>query len=59
MQLLGGAGHDIWRLQPFHIQRLMIFGFASQVLYAMSLGMLKISICWMLQRIFFVKKFKV
>lgn len=59
MVLLGGAGHDVDNLQGFHLEKLMKYGFASQVIYAFSLGSLKISICLMLQRIFFVKRFKV
>ncbi|KAL0932859.1 uncharacterized protein CTRU02_211822 [Colletotrichum truncatum] len=59
MQFLGGAGHHVVLLQPWHIEKLMKFGYASQVVYALSLGSLKISICWMLQRIFFVKPFKI
>ncbi|KAI3542584.1 integral membrane protein [Colletotrichum filicis] len=58
MLFLGGAGHHVSELQPWHIEKLMKFGYASQVVYAVSLGSLKISICWMLQRIFFVRPFK-
>ncbi|KAK7446482.1 integral membrane protein [Colletotrichum acutatum] len=59
MLFLGGAGHHVSELQPWHIEKLMKFGYASQVVYAVSLGSLKISICWMLQRIFFVRPFKI
>ncbi|KXH40966.1 integral membrane protein [Colletotrichum salicis] len=58
MLFLGGAGHHVSELQPWHIEKLMKFGYASQVVYAVSLGSLKISICWMLQRIFLVRPFK-
>ncbi|KAF6790390.1 integral membrane protein [Colletotrichum sojae] len=59
MQFLGGAGHHIARLQPWHVEKLMKFGYATQVVYAISLGSLKISILLMLQRIFFIRPFKI
>ncbi|TEA15717.1 Satratoxin biosynthesis SC1 cluster protein 4 [Colletotrichum sidae] len=59
MQFVGGAGHHVGQLQGFHVEKLMKFGYAAQVIYALSLGSLKISICWMLQRIFFVRPFKI
>ncbi|KAF9887525.1 hypothetical protein FE257_010103 [Aspergillus nanangensis] len=59
MILNGGLGHHLADLPPSHTTRLLKLSFASQVLYAISLGLVKIGICLMLVRIFFVRKFVV
>ncbi|KAF6838775.1 integral membrane protein [Colletotrichum plurivorum] len=50
---VGGAGHDIWDLDQEHKHRYFRAALATQVLYAASLGFVKLSITRMLQRIFF------
>ncbi|KAK8067622.1 hypothetical protein PG996_006734 [Apiospora saccharicola] len=55
----GGAGHHLAELQPWHIVRLSRIAYANQVLYAVSLCLVKMSIVWMLNRIFATPKFAI
>ncbi|KAK8037649.1 hypothetical protein PG991_000995 [Apiospora marii] len=55
--LIGGAGHHLWELQPWHIVRLSVVAYSAQVFYAISMGLVKMSIVWMLQRIFITPAF--
>ncbi|KAF2499359.1 hypothetical protein BU16DRAFT_523853 [Lophium mytilinum] len=57
MVYMGGMGHHLALLNASTIQNLLKFSLASQVLYAVSLGLVKCSICLMLARIFFVRPF--
>ncbi|KAF2804350.1 uncharacterized protein BDZ99DRAFT_575572 [Mytilinidion resinicola] len=57
MVYMGGLGHHIALLNASTITNLLKFSLASQVLYAVSLGLVKCSICLMLARIFFVRPF--
>ncbi|KAI0405459.1 hypothetical protein F4802DRAFT_185863 [Xylaria palmicola] len=50
--LAGGAGHHVGELQSWHIVRFSQAIFAVQVLYALAVGLVKISITIMLMRIF-------
>ncbi|KAF5500634.1 Satratoxin biosynthesis SC1 cluster protein 4 [Colletotrichum siamense] len=50
---VGGEGHDIWNLSEDHKHHYFRISLATQVLYAVTLGFVKLSITWMLQRIFF------
>ncbi|TDZ23898.1 Satratoxin biosynthesis SC1 cluster protein 4 [Colletotrichum orbiculare MAFF 240422] len=50
---VGGAGHDIWSLSDEHKHHYFRISLATQVLYASALGFVKLSITWMLQRVFF------
>lgn len=51
--VVGGAGHDVWNLSDEHKYHYFRISLATQVLYAAALGFVKLSITWMLQRIFF------
>lgn len=51
--VVGGAGNDIWNLGDRHKHHYFRISLATQVLYAAALGFVKLSITWMLQRIFF------
>ncbi len=53
MVVFGGAGHHFRDLHPRHIIRFSQTVFAAQVLYALTLGFTKMSITWMIKRIFF------
>ncbi|KAH8659342.1 hypothetical protein BGZ60DRAFT_415072 [Tricladium varicosporioides] len=50
--ILGGFGHHVMELAKFRILRCLKLGFSSQILYTVTLGFVKISICAMLARIF-------
>ncbi|KAI8957963.1 hypothetical protein F5Y11DRAFT_360394 [Daldinia sp. FL1419] len=58
MVLTGGIGHHAGELQDWHVERLMKTIYAGQFLYAVSLGLIKISAILMLIRIFFDHRFK-
>ncbi|KAL4995032.1 hypothetical protein BDV10DRAFT_188494 [Aspergillus recurvatus] len=45
-------GRHINEIGSDHIVAILKYSFASQVLYALSLGLVKVSICWALARIF-------
>ncbi|KAK7980162.1 phosphoglycerate mutase-like protein [Apiospora arundinis] len=47
MVFLGGAGHHLGELQPQHIIRLSKATYSVQVLFAFSMGLVKMSILWM------------
>ena len=47
-----GVGRHMNEIPPSHIVTILQYSFGSQVLYAVSLGLIKISICWTLARIF-------
>ncbi|KAH9902086.1 hypothetical protein F4778DRAFT_736210 [Xylariomycetidae sp. FL2044] len=55
--LAGGMGHHLNELQPRHVVRLSKGTYAAQFLYAVSLGLVKISVIQMFKRIFFVRRF--
>ncbi|OHE94570.1 integral membrane protein [Colletotrichum orchidophilum] len=57
MVYLGGTGHHVLTLQPYHITRMSKAAYGVQTLFAICLGFIKIGITIMLQRIFFVRKF--
>ncbi|KAK7946936.1 uncharacterized protein PG986_011257 [Apiospora aurea] len=57
MVLVGGSGHHMSELQPWHIIRLSMAAYSTQVLYAFSMGLVKMSITWMLKRIFVTQQF--
>ncbi|KAK7972527.1 hypothetical protein PG988_006661 [Apiospora saccharicola] len=57
--LIGGAGQHLWELQSWHIVRLSVVAYSAQVFYAWSMGLVKMSIVWMLQRIFITPKFTI
>ncbi|KAK8107070.1 uncharacterized protein PG998_009083, partial [Apiospora kogelbergensis] len=59
MVFLGGAGHHIGELQPKHIIRLSKATYSVQVLFAFSMGLVKLSILWMLKRIFITREFAI
>ncbi|KAI1743353.1 hypothetical protein F4680DRAFT_409871 [Xylaria scruposa] len=50
--LAGGAGHHVDELQSWHVVRFSQAIFAIQVLYALAVGLVKVSISVMLMRIF-------
>ncbi|KAI0596110.1 hypothetical protein F4775DRAFT_322166 [Biscogniauxia sp. FL1348] len=56
---VGGAGHHIYELQPWHVIRFSKAIFAIQVLYALAVGFVKISITVMLMRIFPTRKLRI
>lgn len=56
---LGGAGYHIIHLREPHIVKLSQTIFAAQVLYALTLGFTKMSITWMMKRIFFEQSYAV
>ncbi|KAH9885950.1 hypothetical protein F4778DRAFT_759801 [Xylariomycetidae sp. FL2044] len=56
---IGGAGHHVAALQPFHIVRFSKIIFAIEFLYAFSVGFAKISITLMLMRIFINRHVKI
>ena len=58
MAILGGIGHHILELPPQQIQALSKTVFASQVLYALVLGFIKLSIVLNFQRVFFTRRFR-
>ncbi|KAI1871787.1 hypothetical protein JX265_005773 [Neoarthrinium moseri] len=58
MVFVGGSGHGLDELQPWHIVRLSKATYSVQVLYAISMGLVKISIIWMLMRIFITPTFR-
>ncbi|KAI0543190.1 hypothetical protein GGR58DRAFT_451061 [Xylaria digitata] len=57
--LAGGAGHHLWELQSWHIVRFSKAIFAVQVLYALAVGLVKISITVMLMRIFVTRPVRI
>ncbi|KAK5989637.1 hypothetical protein PT974_07891 [Cladobotryum mycophilum] len=57
MVVVGGAGYHIAHLQELHVARFSQITFAAQVLYALTLGFTKISIIWMIKRIFFTQSY--
>ncbi|KAJ0166102.1 hypothetical protein CTA2_8648 [Colletotrichum tanaceti] len=59
MVYLGGTGHHYLTLQPFHVERMSKAAYGVQTLFAICLGFIKIGITLMLQRIFFVRTFKI
>ncbi|ORY58542.1 uncharacterized protein BCR38DRAFT_400322 [Pseudomassariella vexata] len=59
MVLVGGMGHHMYELQPWHVVRLSKATYACQLLYAASMGLVKISIIRMFMRIFFVRRFQI
>ncbi|KAI1097856.1 hypothetical protein F4804DRAFT_326346 [Jackrogersella minutella] len=56
---MGGAGHHVNELQPWHIVRFYKAIFAIQVLYALGVGFVKISITVMLMRIFVTRRVRI
>ncbi|KAI1482821.1 hypothetical protein K445DRAFT_309252 [Daldinia sp. EC12] len=58
MVLVGGVGHHVGELQDWHVVRLLKAVYAVQFLYAILLGLIKISAILMLIRIFFDHRFK-
>lgn len=56
--VLGGMGHHILDLPQHQIQSLSKTVFASQVLYALVLGFIKLSIAMNFQRVFFTRNFR-
>ncbi|KAI2778414.1 hypothetical protein F4815DRAFT_477634 [Daldinia loculata] len=59
LAFLGGAGLHVTQLEPNQLDRLSRFVFAAQVLYAVCLGLIKLSIARCLQRIFFIRNFRI
>ncbi|KAI1503051.1 hypothetical protein F5X99DRAFT_376615 [Biscogniauxia marginata] len=55
----GGAGHHIDELQAWHVVRFSKAIFVVQVLYALSVGFVKISITVLLMRIFAFRKLRI
>ncbi|KAI2465614.1 hypothetical protein F4781DRAFT_408663 [Annulohypoxylon bovei var. microspora] len=55
----GGAGHHVSELQEWHISRFSKAIFMTEVLYSLSIGLVKISITIMLMRIFITRKVKI
>ncbi|KAK1637317.1 integral membrane protein [Colletotrichum phormii] len=58
MVYLGGTGHHYLTLQPYHVERMSKAAYGVQTLFAICLGF-KIGITLMLQRVFFVRSFKI
>lgn len=56
---LGGAGLHVTQLELNQLDRFSRFVFAAQVLYAVFLGLIKLSIARCLQRIFFIRNFRI
>lgn len=52
MVLLGGFGHHITELEHSRVMLCLKLGFAIRIMYSMALGLVKISTCVMLSRIF-------
>lgn len=52
MATTAGMGHHLKSLRADHIVRYSKLTFSAQVLYALSLGCVKISIVWMLKKLF-------
>ncbi|KAK1674548.1 integral membrane protein [Colletotrichum godetiae] len=59
MVYLGGTGHHYLTLQPYHVERMSKAAYGVQTLFAICLGFIKIGITLMLQRVFFVRSFKI
>ncbi|OTB12361.1 hypothetical protein K445DRAFT_25654 [Daldinia sp. EC12] len=57
--VLGGAGLHITQLEPSQLEQFSRIVFAAQVLYAVCLGLIKLSIARCLQRIFFTREFRI
>ncbi|KAI1827659.1 hypothetical protein F4861DRAFT_329038 [Xylaria intraflava] len=57
--LAGGAGHHVDELQSWHIVRFSKAIFVIQVLYALAVGLVKISITVMLMRIFVTRPVRI
>ncbi|OCL15437.1 hypothetical protein AOQ84DRAFT_384022 [Glonium stellatum] len=59
MVFVGGFGHHLTELRPYHVERCLKLGLGSQFLFAFAVGLVKLSICLMLSRIFFVHLLKI
>lgn len=55
---VGGIGYHVNELSLAQLQRSLKITLALQILYAVGLGLIKCSICLMLIRVFFVKRFR-
>ncbi|KAI0474344.1 GPCR, PTH11-type [Xylaria cf. heliscus] len=59
MAIHGGIGYHIEQLQPFQVEIFSKTTFIAQILYAVGLGFIKLSIARTFQRIYFTHKFKI
>ncbi|KAI0502780.1 hypothetical protein F5B22DRAFT_652745 [Xylaria bambusicola] len=59
MAVRGGLGYHIEQLQPFQIEIFSKTTFIAQLLYAVSLGFIKLSIARTFQRIFLTRSFRI
>ncbi|KAI9760262.1 MAG: hypothetical protein M4579_001776 [Chaenotheca gracillima] len=58
-QYMGGVGRHTTEVPSDALERLLKLVLALQVIYAFEIGLLKISICVLLIRVFFVKPFRI
>lgn len=56
---MGGVGHHVKELSPFHIARYSKLSFFAQIIYGPVIGCVKFSILFMLKRIFFTRDFRI
>ncbi|KAK8015006.1 integral membrane protein [Apiospora arundinis] len=57
--VMGGVGHHMKELSPFHIARYSKLSFFAQIIYGPVIGCVKFSILFMLKRIFFTHGFRI
>ncbi|KAL0933237.1 uncharacterized protein CTRU02_212200 [Colletotrichum truncatum] len=55
----GGVGHHIKTLSNFHVERYSKLSFFAQIIYGPVVGLVKLSIIFMLRRVFFTKRFRI
>ncbi|KAK8053491.1 hypothetical protein PG996_012792 [Apiospora saccharicola] len=56
---MGGVGHHAKELSPVHIARYSKLSFFAQIIYGPVIGCVKLSILFMLKRIFFTRGFRI
>ncbi|KAK8044927.1 hypothetical protein PG993_004951 [Apiospora rasikravindrae] len=55
--VMGGVGHHMKELSPYHIARYSKLSFFAQIIYSPVIGCVRLSILFMLKRIFFTRGF--
>ncbi|KAK8130954.1 Satratoxin biosynthesis SC1 cluster protein 4 [Apiospora sp. TS-2023a] len=57
--VMGGVGHHVKELSPLHVARYSKLSFFAQIIYGPVIGCVKLSILFMLKRIFFTRGFRI